>query len=143
MTRLVVLDTSILVSAGLAQGPPTRLVDLALRRELSMILCPDILREYLEVMHRPKFDKAGFPPGWLDRLLSMAARLPLDPPVWPIPLPDPKDATFLALAKVSGAALVTGNLKHFPSEARSGVAVYSPQAFLTRLADPGETDSGT
>ena len=143
MTRLVVLDTNILVSAGLAQGPPARLVDLALRRELSMIICPDILREYLEVMHRPKFDKAGFPPGWLDRLLSLAARLPLDPPAWPIPLPDPKDATFLALAKASGAALVTGNLKHFPSEARSGVAVYSPQAFLTRLFDPREPTSGT
>lgn len=136
MTRLVVLGTDILVSAGLTQGPPARLVDLALRRELSMILCPGILREYVEVMHRPKFDKAGFPPGWLDRLLGMAVRLPLDPPAWPLPLPEPKDATFLGLAKASGAALVTGNLKHFPSDARSGVAVYSPQAFLTRLADP-------
>lgn len=143
MSRLIVLDTNILVSAGLTPGPPARLVDLALRRELAMILCPGVLREYLEVMHRPKIDKAGFPPGWLDRLLGMATRLPLDPPAWQLPLPDPKDAIFLGLAKTSGAALVTGNLKHFPPEARSGVSVYSPQAFLTALATPPEPGSGT
>jgi putative PIN family toxin of toxin-antitoxin system len=137
LTRLIVLDTNILVSAGLTQGPPAHLVDLTLRRELSMILCPSVLQEYLEVMHRPKFDKAGFPPGWLDRLLALAARLPLDPPTWSLPLPDPKDATFLALAKTTGAVLVTGNLKHFPPEARQGVKVYSPQAFLAELASPG------
>jgi predicted nucleic acid-binding protein len=101
-----------------------------------MILCPGILREYLEVMHRPKFTKAGFPPGWLDRLLGMAARLPLDPPAWPVSIPDPKDGIFLALAKISGAALVTGNLKHFPLEARTGVHVYAPQDYLAKLARP-------
>ena len=134
MNRLVVLDTNILVSAGLAQGPPARVVDLALRRELSMIICPAILREYLEVMHRPKSAKAGFPPGWLDRLLSLAARLPLDPPIWLLPLPDPKDAPFLALAGSTGAALVTGNLRHFPDDARQGVEVYPPQEFIARLS---------
>lgn len=134
MNRLVVLDTNILVSAGLTQGPPARVVELVLRRELSMMTCPGILREYLEVLHRPKFDRAGFPPEWLDRLLGLAARLPLDPPAWPSPLPDAKDAIFLALAKTSGAALVTGNLKHFPPEARTGVDVLAPQEFLMRLA---------
>lgn len=133
MTRLVVLDTNILVSAGLTQGPPAQVVDLALRRELAVILCPAILQEYLEVMHRPKFEKAGFPPGWLDRLLAMATRLRLDPPVWP--LPDPKDAVFLALAKTAGAALVTGNLKHFPHDLRQGIQVYAPQAFLGAVGE--------
>jgi predicted nucleic acid-binding protein len=111
-------------------------VDLVLRRELAMILCPAILQEYLEVMHRPKFDKAGFPPGWLDRLLALAARLSLDPPTWPIPLPEPKDAAFLALAKTTGAALVTGNLNHFPPDVSQGIEVYAPHAFLARLASP-------
>jgi predicted nucleic acid-binding protein len=141
LTRLVVLDTNILVSAGLTQGPPAQLVDRALRRELAMILCPGILREFLEVMHRPKFATAGFPPGWLDRLLGMAARLPMDPPAWPVPIPDPKAGIFLALAKDSGAALVTGNLKHFPLEARTEIQVYAPQGYLAKLASP-EAPSG-
>lgn len=141
MTRLVVLDTNILVSAGLTQGPPAQVVDRVLRRELAMFFCPGVLHEYLDVMRRPKFAKAGFPPVWLDRLLGMAARLPMDPPTWPMPIPDPKDGIFLALAKLSGATLVTGNLKHFPLEARAGIQVYAPQEFLDTLAGP-EAPSG-
>lgn len=136
MTRLVVLDTHILVSAGLAQGPPAQLVDRVQRRELAMILCPGVLREYLDVMHRPKFTKAGFPPGWLDRLLGMTARLPMDPPAWTVPIPDPTGGVFLALAQFSGAALVTGNLKHYPLEVRAGVQVHAPMDFLAKLSSP-------
>lgn len=134
MNRLVVLDTNILVSAGLSQGPPARLVDRVLRRELSMILCPGILREYVDVLHRAKFQKAGFPPGWLDRLLNLAVRLPMDPSAWPQPLPDPTDGTFIALAKATGAVLVTGNLKHFPAQVRHGVRVHAPHDYLERLS---------
>jgi hypothetical protein len=136
LNRLVVLDTNILVSAGLSQGPPARLVERVLRRELSLILCPDIRREYVEVLHRPKFQKAGFPPGWLDRLLNLAARLPGDPPLWPHPLPDPKDGVFLGLAWATGAVLVTGNLKHYPAPARAGITVLSPADYLARI-EPG------
>jgi putative PIN family toxin of toxin-antitoxin system len=131
---LLVFDTNILVSAGLTQGPPALLVAMALRRELALILCPAILREYLDVLHRPKVQKAGFPPGWLDRLLGMATRLAQDPPVWPIAIPDPKDAVFLALAKAAGAVLVTGNLKDFPADSRQGVKVRSPQEYLVWLS---------
>jgi hypothetical protein len=35
----------------------------------------------------------------------------MEPPAWPLPIPDPEDGLFLALAQFSGAALVTGNLK--------------------------------
>ena len=52
-------------------------------------------------------------------------------------MPDPKDAIFIALAKDSGAALVTGNLKHFPPEARQGVKVYHPMEYLARLGVSG------
>jgi predicted nucleic acid-binding protein len=134
MTRLVVLDTNILVSAALTPGPPAHLVAMVLRRELAMALCPGILREYVEGMHRPKYSKAGFPPGWFDRLLGMTVRLPLDPAAWPLPLPDPKDALFLGLANMAGADLVTGNLRHFPEKSRLGVEVHSPRDFLARLS---------
>lgn len=132
MNRLIVLDTNVLVSAGLSSGPPARIAERLLRRDLSMILSPGILKEYLEVMHRPKFGKHGFPPAWLERLLVLATRLPTDP-AWPASLPDPKDEVFLALAKTSGAALVTGNLRHFPEDARLGVPVLSPADFLAGL----------
>jgi putative PIN family toxin of toxin-antitoxin system len=130
VNRLVILDTNILVSAGLTQRPPARLVEQVIRREVSMIFCPGILEEYLDVLHRPKFAKAGFPPGWLSHLLGMATRMPMDPPAWPQALPDAKDGIFLALAQATGAVLVTGNLKHFPETTREGVIVLSPAEYL-------------
>lgn len=133
MTRLLVLDTNILVSAGLSSGPPAQIVARVLRRELAAITCPSILREYFDVLHRPKFRKAGFPPGWLEDLLAVVARVPLDPAVEGLDLPDPKDAVFLALARDSGAVLVTGNLRDFPEEACGGVRVVSPHDYLQRL----------
>jgi hypothetical protein len=42
---------------------------------------------------------------------------------------------FLALAHVSGAWLVTGNLKHFPATLRNGVTVISPAEYLVRLRE--------
>lgn len=58
-----------------------------------------------------------------------------DPPEWPHPVPDPKDAPFLALAQTAGAWLVTGNLKHFPKAARRDVTVLSPAEYLSHLEE--------
>jgi hypothetical protein len=63
-------------------------------------------------------------------------RLP-DPAPWPLALPEPKDAPFLALAHAAGAWLVTGNLKHFPKSARIGVTVLSPADYLAHLTGEG------
>ena len=49
--------------------------------------------------------------------------------------PDPKDVVFLALARMTGSWLVTGNSKHFPETFREGVAVVSPAEYLARLGD--------
>jgi predicted nucleic acid-binding protein len=67
-------------------------------------------------------------------MIKESLQLP-DPPEWPHPLPDPNDAPFLALAKTSGAWLVTGNLKHFPRTARCGVTVLSPADYLSHLEE--------
>lgn len=48
----------------------------------------------------------------------------------PVALPDPDDLPFLEVAWASAAPLVTGNLAHFPEEARGPVAVWSPRAFV-------------
>ena len=40
----------------------------------------------------------------------------------------------LALAKATGAWLITGNLKHYPEELRAGVQVISPAEYLERLS---------
>ena len=127
----IVLDTNVLVS-GLLQpfGPSGQIVLLVASGEL--VLCHDarILAEYQEVLFREKF---RFEPERVDALLeeirmggiSVAAR-PLT-----IRLPDPDDEPFLEIAVAGGAQmLVTGNVKHYPAEARHGVEVISPRSFI-------------
>jgi len=132
---LIVLDTNVIVSAAIrAAGPPALLVDTVLRGEVQAVTCPTVITEYRDVVRREKFHQYGFPPRWLEAMIADTLQL-ADPPDWPHPIPDPKDAPFLALAKAAGAWLVTGNLKHFPRTARNGVTVLSPADYLSRLEE--------
>src|SRR5208337_3931986 len=125
--RLAVLDTNVIVSAGLKlDSVPYRLVmDWVLAGKVQAVTCAAVIREYREVLWRPKFTRHGFPPDWIEGLIETSMQLS-DPAAWPLELPDAADAVFLSLAHSAGAWLVTGNLKHFPKSARRGVTVISP-----------------
>ncbi|MDP1830551.1 MAG: putative toxin-antitoxin system toxin component, PIN family [Geothrix sp.] len=125
----VVLDTNILVSAAIsAGGDCDQIVQAALRGAIRIVVSPGILDEHLDVLHRSKFTRYGFPPAWVQHLLSCAEQLPADPMELP-EAPDPEDRVFLGVAQQVGL-LVTGNLKHFPREIWGGANVMSPKAFL-------------
>lgn len=129
---LVVLDTNILVSAGISAGGDCDcILQAALRGEIHLLVSPGIVDEYLDVLHRSKFTRYDFPPAWLQRLIQTVKHLPSDPLDLP-EIPDPEDALFLAVARQAGV-LVTGNLKHFPEESRAGVRVITPRAFVEEL----------
>jgi putative PIN family toxin of toxin-antitoxin system len=129
--KLVVLDTNVIVSAGInPSGVPAKLIfDWVLKGEVQTAISPAVLAEYREVARRPKFLRYGFPPPWLEFLIEDSLWL-RDPEPWIQPCPDPKDVHLLALAHAAGAWLVTGNLKHFPENARCGVKVLSPADYL-------------
>jgi predicted nucleic acid-binding protein len=97
-----------------------------------VVTCPWVVAEYREVVRRAKFHRYGFPPLWLEYLIEESLRLP-DPGTWPLRCPDLKDAPFLGLARMAGAWLVTGNLRHFPVEVREGVTVISPADYLAHI----------
>lgn len=132
--RLAVFDTNVIVSAGLSpDGAPAHLVmGWVLKGHVQLVTCPSVIAEYSEVAARPKFAHYKFPPAWMKELIEDSLQLP-NPAPWPWKLPDPDDAIFLALAKTSGAWLVTGNLKHYPENRRGGVTVISPGEYLERL----------
>jgi uncharacterized protein len=132
--RLVVLDTNIVVSAGIKpEGAPAKLImDWVLEGQVQVVTSPLIIEEYRAIVKRPKFHRFGFPPLWLEFLIEESMRLP-DPAEWLHRGPDPKDLPFLALAHDAGAWLVTGNLRHFPQELREGVTVVSPTGYLAHL----------
>jgi putative PIN family toxin of toxin-antitoxin system len=133
--RLIVLDTNVLVSAGISSnGPSARIVtELVLGGTVQTVTSPFVTAEYREVCRRTKFVRYGFPPLWLEFLIEESLQLP-DAGLWPYACPDPKDAPFIALAHAAGAWLVTGNLKHFPESIRNGVRVVSPADYLEHIA---------
>jgi putative PIN family toxin of toxin-antitoxin system len=132
--RLAVLDTNVIISAGIKRGdaPAELILDWVLDGQVVAVTCPWVVAEYRTVIQRAKFLRYGFPPSWLEFLIEESLRLP-EPAAWPLPVPDPKDAPFLALAKAAGAVLVTGNLKHFPESIRMGVPVLAPADYLAHL----------
>ena len=126
----VVLDTNVLVSALLNSfGTPGRVLDLVLAGELAVAYDDRVLAEWRQVLHREKF---GFPAGEFEVLLSFVEGEGISVNASPlaIELPDQDDLPFLEVAHASEAALITGNTRHYPPEARRGVAVLDPASFL-------------
>jgi putative PIN family toxin of toxin-antitoxin system len=134
-SRSVVVDTNVLVSGALKAGSkPARILIHALRGGIILHTCPGIVREYRDVLARPKFRKWGFPPLWFDELLRQGIYIPVDPTLSDYGgLPDRDDAIFLALAAQQGACLVTGNLIDFPRALRGKVEVVSPADYVLWL----------
>ena len=137
MSRAVVLDTNVLVSAALKPGSDlARILERVLLRQTPVYVCPSIVAEHREVLNRPRLRPRGLPPAWLPRLLQINFH-EAEPAPWPREGPDPDDLVFLALAKAIGAVLVTGNLADFPTEIRDGVIVMSPSEYLAQIPDQG------
>ncbi len=131
MSRLVVLDTNVVVAAGInAENPPSQIVRQVLEGNLILLTCPAIISEYLEVIARPKFKRFGFPPLWLKALIALSHSATQNPEPTQHIFEDPEDAVFYHLAAAYGAVLITGNLKHFPKDNLTGTRVLSPREFL-------------
>lgn len=138
----IVLDTNVLVS-GLIQpfGPSGQIVRLVADGELAVCHDSRILTEYREVLLREKF---RFDPERVDALLDeiRASGIPVAARPLGVRLPDPDDEPFLEVALTGGIQyLVTGNGKHYPAEARHGVEVLSPRAFIELFRNGGGTES--
>ncbi len=128
----IVVDTNVLVSALLRPaGPPGRVLDLVLARQLRLALDERIFAEYAEVLRRPEFRFPGpVVADLLDDLWRSAERVRAA--TLPIQLPDPGDAMFVEVGVSALArALVTGNLRHFPVSQRWGLRVVTPREALS------------
>jgi putative PIN family toxin of toxin-antitoxin system len=131
----VVLDTNVLVSGLInPRGHPGRIVDLLRAGELRLALDDRILAEYADVLHRPRLTPYFADTDVehiLEYLRGNSVRVIATARI--AGLPDPHDAPFLETAKTARTVLVTGNLKHFPGQKRSGVTVETPAEFMKRL----------
>jgi putative PIN family toxin of toxin-antitoxin system len=126
----VVPDTNVLVSALLNSfGAPGRVLDLVLAGELTVAHDDRVLAEWQQVLRREKF---GFSAGDVEMLLGFVEGegIGVSPSPLAIKLPDQDDLPFLEVAHAAEATLITGNTRHYPPEARLGVAILDPATFL-------------
>lgn len=118
MKYYVVIDTNVLVSAMLKWNSiPGNVMELVFDGPIVPILNERIVKEYREVLARPKFCFAE--EIIHDVLVNIEGKgIYVDEEHIDIELPDPKDRVFYEVVmeerKAEDACLVTGNIKHFP-----------------------------
>ena len=124
-----VIDTNVIVSALLTHNlgvATAKVLDSIAKGDITCVYNEDILMEYREVLHRPKFK---FPERKIDSLLTFITqkgfhsdRVPFDGT-----MTDEKDRPFYEVSlSVEDSFLVTGNLKHFPVTPK----VVTPSQFI-------------
>lgn len=121
MICYAVIDTNVLVSALLSNHDDAATVQVIGRMiagEMIPIYSEQIMREYQEVLSRKKF---RFEPEKIRYILSTLEKygVLVEPSATDMVLPDRKDLPFYEVVmekREEDAYLVTGNLKHFPSE---------------------------
>ena len=120
MPYYAVIDTNVLVSAMLKwNSVPGNVVSFAFDGTIIPVFNSSILREYREVLARPKFH---LPAEIINDVIEAieSAGLCVEADSLEIALPDPKDRVFYEVVmeerKTEDAYLVTGNIKHFPIE---------------------------
>lgn len=120
MRYYAVIDTNVVVSAMLRwDSVPGNVMELVFSNVITPVLNEKILREYREVLGRPKFrlTKEIIDPV-IDNLLKNGIFVDAQPV--DIELPDPKDKVFYEVVmderKREDSYLVTGNIRHFPQE---------------------------
>ena len=120
MKYYAVIDTNVIVSAWLKwNSVPGNVMELVFSGPIIPVYNSEILKEYREVLLRPKFHLTEEIVN--DVLENIENRgINVEAEILDIILPDPKDRVFYEVVleerKTEEAYLVTGNIKHFPVE---------------------------
>ncbi len=137
MTPRVLCDTNVLVSAFIAGGPPSRVIEAAIDGRLELVLADPVLGE----LERVLTVKLGFEPERVRELRTLLIDLASERVDAPAQAPeaitgDPDDDVILACAVAAGVQLVvSGDRRHLlPVGEHRGIRIVTPQALLAELA---------
>lgn len=135
MTLRVVCDTNILISAVIADGPPSSLLGQAIEGRVELIVPDQVMVEVERVLR----EKLGFDEHRLTTAVDLTGSLSTPwslVPQYPPPLTgDPADDLILACAVETRVdVLATGDKRHLlPVGEYEGVRILTPQALLAEL----------
>jgi putative PIN family toxin of toxin-antitoxin system len=122
----VVLDTNVLVSAlWTPGGNPAKILALAPLGEILPCYTFSIMKEYREVLNRPRLKFSGSQTAELLALFEWYG-LMVTAKTSAIVMADESDRKFFDTAQTCGAVLITGNKKHYPP----APVVLTPAEFL-------------
>ena len=126
----IVIDTNVIVSAVLSPtGTPAAIVSLVSNTEtLQVFYSSVILEEYKRVL---AYERLNITKEKQNTVMNSLQRfgILIEPPVGDAPMMDETDRTFYDTAKASGAVLITGNIKHYPTMP----FIMTPADFLGKL----------
>jgi putative PIN family toxin of toxin-antitoxin system len=137
VTERVLCDTNVLVSAFIAGGPPSRVIEAAIDGRVELVLAEPVLRE----LERVLVVKLGFEPARVREITAFLGDLASErveaqaQPAEAI-TGDPDDDVILACAWAAGVGvLVSGDRRHLlPVGEYEGIRIVAPQALLAELA---------
>jgi len=134
----IVLDTNVIISAGLTPGGrEARVIMLGARGDYQLCVCDELEAEYREVSQRAKFGKSRQKiASVVDDVIAHALRVVMvDKPEM---CRDPDDNIVLGCA-LSAAAdyLITGNLADFPTNLHAPEIMNAARFLASVKADAG------
>jgi uncharacterized protein len=137
VNRRTLCDTNVLVSAFIAGGPPSRVIDAAIDGRIQLVLAEPVLDELARVLSV----KLGFERSRvqeIDKFLTDLADERIATPAHPpeAVTGDRDDDVVLACAIAARVGvLVSGDRRHLlPVGEHHGVRIITPQALLAELA---------
>ena len=135
----LVLDTNVLVSGLLWNGPPARILDRVDAGLDRLFISRALLLELADVLSRPKFIKTfqRFQEDPRDLIAAVAARavvLEAKPLSTPVVLVDPADDHVLACALTAGVKIIISGDEHLLRLSKIGhIAILTPAAYVRKL----------
>jgi putative PIN family toxin of toxin-antitoxin system len=137
VTPRALCDTNVLVSAFIAGGPPSRVIEAAIDGRIEFVLADPVLVELERVLTL----KLGFAPERVREITTLLIDLAQTRVETPTQPPeaitgDPDDDVVLACAvNTSVHVLVSGDRRHLlPVGEHRGVRIIAPQTLLSELA---------
>ncbi len=140
----LVIDTNTLISGSLWQGPSAQILEAVACGKAELVLSPELLAEFAEVVARPKFAERiaarGTSANDLARKLSEEVTI-VSPAPLPLPpeLRDPKDLPVLACAVTArAAAIVSGDEDLLSLGFFQGIPIIKAREALKQFGLAGE-----
>lgn len=138
MTPRVLCDTNVLVSAFIASGPPSRVLEAAIDRRIELILADPVLDELARVLTVKLGLEAERALNATTLLNEIATTTVAAPGTAPDAITgDPDDDLVLECAVLADAQIVvSGDRRHLlPVGEHRGVRIVTPQQLLAELAN--------